>query len=80
MKTVYIVHAFWDDEAKVWCAEGVNFGGLATWGKDIPDLTSKIEVMVPELLEANHELSEQQQDIPIKLLTETAIIAHRNCA
>ncbi|MDX2112522.1 MAG: DUF1902 domain-containing protein [Alphaproteobacteria bacterium] len=77
MKKAYLVKAVWDEEAKVWSAEGINFGGLATWAETIPQLTDKLKIMVPELLEAGEELEASEPEIPITLLMETAIIAHR---
>jgi len=78
MKT-YTVQAFWDDEAKVWCAEGVDVPGLCTYGNTIEHLMQKLGVMIPELLEANGILTaEDGDDIPFKLLTETTAIAHRS--
>lgn len=77
MREEYIVKAFWDDEAKVWCAESVNFVGIATSGKNIDQLVKKLKIMVPEILEANHEL--QSDDVPFQLLIDN-IMAHRICA
>lgn len=56
MKKAFIVRALWDEEAQVWCAEGVNFGGLATYARTQEDLIEKLKVMIPELLQASHEV------------------------
>jgi predicted RNase H-like HicB family nuclease len=76
MKT-YTIQAFWDDEAKVWCAEGVDVPGLSTYGNSIEHLMEKLNVMIPELLEAGGILAAGEDDIPFKLLAETSAIAHR---
>jgi hypothetical protein len=44
------VRADWDDEAKVWVAEGVNLPGLVTEADTVELLLEKLRVMVPELL------------------------------
>jgi hypothetical protein len=49
----YVVHATWDDEAKVWVAESEDVPGLVTEPKDLDALMDKLRVMVPELLELN---------------------------
>jgi hypothetical protein len=69
------VKAFWDDEAKVWVAESDDVAGLATYGNDIPHLIEKLNVMIPELLEANGEIG--ADDIPYQLISQVSAIAHR---
>ena len=49
----YHVHAEWDAEASVWVATSEDVPGLATEAATIEQLTEKLHVMVPELLEAN---------------------------
>ncbi len=53
MKKNYIIRTFWDDEAKVWVASSENFIGIATEAKTLDKLVKKLEIMVPEILEAN---------------------------
>jgi hypothetical protein len=53
MKTVQ-VHALWDDEAFVWVATSDDVPGLATGADSLEQLAQKLQVVVPELLEANH--------------------------
>jgi predicted RNase H-like HicB family nuclease len=57
MAKIYKVAAFWDDEAKVWVAEGVNVPGLCTEASTMKKLLKKLTVMVPEMLEANGVLA-----------------------
>jgi predicted RNase H-like HicB family nuclease len=80
MNKIYTVQAFWDDEAKVWCAQGVDVPGLCTYGSSIEHLMEKLNVMIPELLEASGSLIAGEDDIPFKLLAETSAIAHRSNA
>jgi hypothetical protein len=49
------IRAEWDDEAKVWVAEGVNLPGLVTEADTVEHLLSKLRVMVPELLSYDRE-------------------------
>lgn len=50
---VYVVKAFWDSEAEVWVATSDDVAGLATEADTVDRLLKKLEVIVPELLEAN---------------------------
>lgn len=47
------VTAFWDPDASVWVAESEDVPGLVTEAETMEELITKLEVMVPELLEAN---------------------------
>jgi len=71
-----LVHAIWDDEAKVWVATSDDVPGLATeaatWDKLIP----KLKVMIPELLDANG-YADADDDVRFKVLGEINEIAHR---
>ena len=69
MQNNYIVRAFWDDDAQVWCAEGMNFFGLATEAETLDGLMVKIPDMISDLREANHEL--ESDAVPLQLLVET---------
>ncbi|HYU35148.1 MAG TPA: DUF1902 domain-containing protein [Thermoanaerobaculia bacterium] len=59
--TVYHVHADWDPEADVWVATSEDVPGLATEAPTIEVLTEKLRNLIPELLEANQLLSDDQQ-------------------
>jgi hypothetical protein len=67
MGDVHRVKAFWDAEAKVWVAEGVDVPGLTTEAATIEQLVTKLEVMVPEMLEANGLLPAGQNEVPFEL-------------
>jgi predicted RNase H-like HicB family nuclease len=43
----------WDAEASVWVATSQEVPGLATEADTIEQLTAKLKLMIPELLEAN---------------------------
>lgn len=47
------VLAFWDDEASVWVAESEQVPGLVTEAKTLELLATKLEHLIPELLELN---------------------------
>jgi predicted RNase H-like HicB family nuclease len=47
------VTVFWDAEANVWVAESADVPGLITEAATLEALSTKLETMIPELLEAN---------------------------
>lgn len=47
------VNADWDAEAGVWVATSEDVPGLVTEADSIEALKAKLQVLVPELLEAN---------------------------
>jgi len=49
----YHIQADWDPDAGVWVATSGDVPGLATEAKTIEDLTNRLRIMIPELLEAN---------------------------
>jgi hypothetical protein len=67
MGNVYRVKAFWDGEANVWVAEGVDVPGLCTEAATIEQLMTKLEVMVPEMLAGNGLLCAGQSDVHFEL-------------
>lgn len=74
MKRVFIVRAFYDKEASVWCAESVNFIGLATEASSVDELLKKIPPMLDDLLECG--MDSDGEEIPLQLLVETTTVAH----
>jgi predicted RNase H-like HicB family nuclease len=74
------VTAFWDSEASVWVAESEDVPGLVTEGETVEQLLSKLQIMVPELLEANGVLPAGEKEIPIRLVAERAVRAGRDAA
>ena len=76
----YEVKAFWDPEASVWVAESQDVPGLVTEAETVERLIAKLQLMVPELLEANGALLPEEKDVSIKLVAERALRAQRNAA
>lgn len=75
--TTYRVHAFWDQEAQVWVAESDDVPGLITEAETMEQLITKLQVLIPELLEVNGLLTEYQDtEIPFHLLSERFETAH----
>lgn len=69
---IYHVKATWDPEAGVWVATSDDVPGLITEASSQSELLEKLRVLVPELLELNHALPEDNgapQEVPIELIT-----------
>lgn len=66
MKALF-VRAEWDDDARVWVATSDDVPGLATEAETVEDLMAKLEVMIPELLDANND--SRDGEVPFELLT-----------
>ena len=49
----YLVNAEWDADASVWVATSDDVPGLVTESETLEALQSKVQIMVPELLEVN---------------------------
>lgn len=60
------VHAFWDDEARVWVATSDDVEGLATEACDLERLVDKLTGMIPDLLDANRIFS--GAEIPFEIV------------
>jgi predicted RNase H-like HicB family nuclease len=70
------VHAFWDNDAKVWVAESDDIPGLATESETMEHLIQKLHILIPELLEANGLIDEYPQpNIPFQLFSERTEMA-----
>jgi predicted RNase H-like HicB family nuclease len=69
MRSIVIVRAAWDDEAKVWYVEDSDVPGLATEADTIDELRQKILVRIDDLLE-------DAPDRPDELAVELIAIAH----
>ena len=50
---MYRIEASWDPEAEVWVATSEDVPGLVTEAASVEALTSKLRILIPELLEAN---------------------------
>ena len=51
--TDYTIEAIWDDEAHVWVATSDDIPGLATEAETVEALTTKLKIIIPELLECS---------------------------
>ena len=58
MPSIIRIFADWDSEASVWVAKSDDVPGLVTEAPTPEELKAKLEVLVPELLEANAHLLE----------------------
>lgn len=72
------IHAFWDDDVKVWVAASDDVPGLATEADTLDALVAKLKVIIPELLEANG--MGDGDDVPFHLMSELTAVAHRQHA
>jgi predicted RNase H-like HicB family nuclease len=68
------VKAIWDSEAKVWVATSEDILGLATEADTIEALVARLNLIIPDLMEANGEVVDE---IPYHLISEVTSIAHR---
>ena len=69
------VKADWDAEANVWVASSDDLPRLVTEADTLEELQRKLAVMIPELLEANGVLAENDiREIPINLIAHLATI------
>ena len=66
----YSVRASFDADAGVWYVDETNVPGLSTEAASFEELCRKIEVMVPELLEANG-LETAPASVPVEITAHT---------
>ena len=67
---VISVKAIWDKDAQVWVATSEDVPGLATEADTLEELTEKLKIMIPELLEANGLLDNNEEKFLFRLLSE----------
>ena len=65
--TLYVVKAAFDDEAGVWYVEHTDIPGLATEAPTFDELRHKIEIVAPELLEAN-EVETSPAEVAVEII------------
>lgn len=75
MTKVLFIRAEWDAEAEVWVATSDDVPGLATEADTLEALSAKLEIMVPELLDANGY--PDGPEVPFELLARKFSVAHR---
>jgi len=68
-KEIY-VKSTWDKDAQVWVAVSEDVPGLATEADTLEELIEKLQIMIPELLEVNGLLDNNNTEIPFRLLSE----------
>ena len=68
------VSAFWDDEAAVWVASSNDVPGLATEADTLEALSVKLRLIVPEFLQLNNVISEDQKSKVFVELTSQKIV------
>ena len=66
----YEVHVRWDGDAMVWYVDETNVPGLTGEAETIEAMLTKLDVLVPEMLEENGIA--HAESVPFELL------AHRN--
>ena len=74
-----IVHATWDDEVKVWVATSNDISGLVTEADSMDALVKKLQVIIPELLDANG-YPDGGDKVLFQINSELTAIAYRQAA
>lgn len=74
-----IVHATWDDEAKVWVATSKDITGLVTEADSMDALVKKLQAIIPELLDANG-YPDSDGEVLFQINSELTAIAYRQAA
>jgi len=65
------VEAIWDGEAQVWVATSDDVPGLITEADTSEQLIKKLQVLIPELLQANGIINEHEPfNIPLHILSK----------
>jgi predicted RNase H-like HicB family nuclease len=79
MRKFLTIEVSWDEEAKVWVAESEDISGLVTEAATMEELQKKLDIMIPEMLEANSNFYQfdQNNKIPYRLLSDH-IITNKN--
>lgn len=75
MEKVLFIRAEWDAEAGVWVAMSDDVPGLATEAETLEALSAKLEIMVPELLNANGYPG--GPEVPFELLARRITVTRR---
>jgi predicted RNase H-like HicB family nuclease len=74
MQKALFIRAEWDEDACVWVATSDDVPGLATEADTLEALSTKLESLVPELLEANG--CQNVGDVPFELLARKYSVVH----
>ena len=65
-----VVRAQWDPEAEMWVATSDDLPGLATEASTQAGLVSKLEAMIPELLEGEDIVDPSMVEVPVVIMSE----------
>jgi Domain of unknown function (DUF1902) len=74
-----IVKATWDDDAKVWVATSNDILGLVTEAESMDAMVKKLQVIIPELLDANG-YPDGDDEVLFQVNSELTAIAYRQAA
>ncbi len=69
----YVVHAEWDEEAKVWVATSEDVPGLVAEAETVEALDARLRTLIPELLELNGVLPGNgtgPAEVPVSLIAK----------
>lgn len=67
----FTVRIEWDPEASVWWVAESDVPGLVTEAPTVEQMFRKLEVMIPELLEANNvALTGEQSEVPFRVIAQ----------
>jgi len=78
MQKIFFIRADWDEEAGVWVATSDDVPGLVTEAGTLEALSAKLEIMVPELLQANGVPLDAE--VPYELLARRFSVAQTAAA
>lgn len=70
-KGFILVRAKWDEDARVWVATSDDVPGLVTEAENQEVLLEKLKVMIPELLDLNQSvLDNDLPEVPLVVMSE----------
>lgn len=75
MEHVLRILASWDDEANVWVVESTDVPGLVAEAETIPQLLSKLKILIPEMLAENDHLRRNESEIPFEVVASVRSFA-----
>jgi hypothetical protein len=73
------INAEWDDDASVWVATSNDVDGLAIEASTVDALIERLKIVIPELMEVNHQELPDGDELPFMLdgfLTRKTISKH----
>lgn len=70
IRSVIIVRAIWDEEARVWVATSDDLPGLVTEAKTQEKLLAKLRSLIPDLLEDDEATRDDLPEVPLIIVSE----------